>query len=110
MRTFVTVSKVKAILCCLFIIGCLQSKICAQQFPGFINPGLEGTFGNSIAPPNWSVCANTIDVYPYNGYGIPPSQGNSYVGGIAQPRNYDETFGQQLCEPLKKGIINRLVI
>jgi gliding motility-associated-like protein len=86
----------------LFIIF-FQVNVFAQQFPGFINPGLEGPLDEFIVPPNWSTCNGTPDTYPFNGNGIPPSEGSSYVAVIAFTTD-QETFGQQLCEPLKKGV------
>jgi len=73
----------------------------AQQFPGFINPGLEGIPQFSTVPPNWTACLGTPDTEPEPGYTrVPvPSEGKTFLGFWTT-----ESAQQILCEPLKKGI------
>ena len=79
-------------------------KLWAQQCPSVIlidNPSFEGTPGMSVAPNGWIMCSS-CDILP-GPYGInlPPSDGQSYVGGGSSINPYStEDIGQQLSSPL----------
>jgi gliding motility-associated-like protein len=99
-------------LCKAFFYFCFivsfPSISVAQQFPGFINPGLEGVPGIGKAPPGWETCEGTSDILPDSLLApFSPTQGKSFLGLVTMttfPPAYIESVDQLLCEPLKKGV------
>jgi len=70
-----------------------------------VNPSFEGPRGPHITPAPWNTCGITPDTQPGSwGIGLPPSNGNSYVGFVNGGSSWLEGASQQLSGNMQANV------